>query len=521
MARTNVDDLIIAHQTLVDSRSVLHGDNMETQFLRRSNTIRSLQQQDIDNTTTNNNRLSIAATILIPLLLLMVIVLGMIVYYLYQQQQRLQISSTDEDRKNDRHSDGNASDSTEDDSTLIDTPSSSFIGESYTEQNATTADTNDSHKMLTEQLDLPTTQHPPSSVPSLTQQQQNEIVHRRPSYTQTLNTLLQYGNESTESILRLSTTTATATTTDAIEVVTTDDDDDDMSTNGPICIDDGTSYGDDDDDDDNDDHDQQIHPYNIMMAAIRDGAHSPMNEILIFSDVEDDEDDSDNDTVSQYDNNNIESQDHNQKQSALNTTILGRLTTATTTNLLSMLNFENYQYVAEDLDTDDNVLNRSDNASAKPKSRTATNTTGIKRTSMIHSNNDNGSAIHRRRSHRRSHSMSSSSSSIYDDLEEQAWIEFQQQSFDSNHHAPTDMDDTMKIPYKPSNELLVLDDHPNYFSSSNVRRSLDNYNNNIDYRNNFNFMPYDSKQRQRQLWDRIQRIPLSSSSNPLRQKVEL
>ena len=138
----------------------------------------------------------------------------------------------------------------------------------------------------------------------------------------------------------------------------------------------------------------------------------------------------------------------------------------------------------------------------------------------------------KRPSMRRSCSVSSTSSSLYDDIEEQAWIEFQQQSFDNGdtqtflYQAPSPISSLTTSPSK--NQLLLLlpppavhhmedDDDDDYYSKrmENVRSLDGKQSSNHSSNNNSSTLTvqYDDLQRQRQLWDRIQHLPLSLASS--------
>ena len=343
-------------------------------------------------------------------------------------------------------------------------------------------------------------------------------LHRRPSYSQTLEeTLLEYGNDRTTTITihmdRIKTNASDQRNNQ--EDDHEDDDEDDnqtTTTNGPICIDDGTSYdgNDDSDDDDKGSVDDELGGGGII-GKIRADAHSPIDEILIFSDVEnssDDENDHDNDD-----------EEASLSQRSYENDPYGRFyktSAASATSLLSLLNFDNR--TKQDTKHSANIF----------KSFTSTQST--KAHGDIPSEDDQPSNLTKHPSLRRDASVSSTSSSLYDDIEEQAWIEFQQQSFDNG--------DTQAFQYRPSTTTLLSslssknilslpqihnnDDDDNYANRMDNVRSLDCKNIGSNNNNETLVLQYDDLQRQRQLWDRIQNLPLaqrtsSSSSSTKKQ----
>ena len=518
-------------------------------FVRRS--LRYLQQPQGNDTSSTINRLSLAAIILVPLLLFIILFMCAILYCYYiphvqykDQKQQYRFKNDSNTATLDHHSDGgNGSDSTEADDSLnnetntpviqsieIDTEEIDDIEANYRANTmASTTVVVAPPQRISSQSSLHETEHPRMT-----------ILHRRPSYSQTLEeTLLQYGGEtSTINIFDRSKTNPSDRKNPGEDDNNTNNDDDDnqtTTTNGPICIDDGTSY-DGNDSSDGDDDDDECGGGRI--DKIRTDAHSPIDQILIFSDVENSSDD-DNDehdeeaSLSQRSYNSDPYRRFYQSSGGGSATIdHHRLaaTTGTTTSLLALLNF--------DSDTK-HVPNHSANNIFKSSSNQDTKLSSARDDRPNDDDDDDnvdtcqpGSSKMKRPSMRRSCSVSSTSSSLYDDIEEQAWIEFQQQSFDNGdtqtflYQAPSPISSLTTSPSK--NQLLLLlpppavhhmedDDDDDYYSKrmENVRSLDGKQSSNHSSNNNSSTLTvqYDDLQRQRQLWDRIQHLPLSLASS--------
>ena len=508
-------------------------------LVRRS--LRLLQQQLDANPTTASNvadpsttntsastvhRLSLAAIVLIPLLIGIILLICYILYcvryrqYNDPQRKRQQYQLKDSSNATttlDHHSDGeNGSDSTEADDSLNNDLNHQIL--QSVEVDTDELVVMEEHRPAVEVApsvtsSTATTTTTASIVPQPSSR--DGMLLRRPSYSQTLeDTLLQYSVADTSTdVGGINPSPYHPSHND------TDDEDDDVATtttNGPIDIDDGTSYDGLNDEDDEDE--------GVTTAIIRSDAHSPIDEILIFSDMEHSSDDNDGEDSNGDDDEaslaqrstDLEPYGRLYKSSGPTGTRWPPTATATshgaTTSLLSLLSFEHVPYHPPSTKTTNEKGPKDNNIPP------TTNRPVLRRNASVSSN-------------------ASSSSSLYENIEEQAWIEFQQQSFDHGdtqifpyqpHSTPSS---SLSIP--PGNNLLVLqpgdrirteddEDIDEYYSKrmDNVR-SLDCKNiRSSNHHSSLLVTQYDDLLRQRQLWDRIQHLPLSSSQ-PLSSKKPL